>query len=289
MRKGIILAGGLGSRLAPITFGTSKQLLPIFNKPMIYYPLTTLMQCDITEFLIITNPGEINQFQNLLGNGEDWGISITYQIQEKPNGIAEAFILGEKFIGSNSVALILGDNLFYGEEFLTKISEANLEKSATLFAYPVNSPERYGVVEFDKNLKITKIVEKPKSPKSKFAITGLYFYDNEVIEISKKLEPSKRGELEITDINNIYLKKNKLTVKLLERGTAWLDTGTFNSLHEAGSFIKTLENRQGLRIGYPEEVAWRKGLISKNQFQKLVEKVSKNEYGLYLNQLLQNT
>ena len=282
-RKGIILAGGKGSRLWPITLGVSKQLLPIYNKPSIFYPLSTLMLCGIREFLIITTPNDLNNFKSLLGNGEELGISIIYKIQPKPNGIAEAFIIGEEFIGNSSVALILGDNFFYGND-LTKVLKLASKRTvgATIFASEVLDPERYGVINFDQNLNITSIVEKPKNPVSNFAITGLYFYDNKVIEYTKKLRPSSRGELEITDLNKIYFNKKKLEVSLFGRATIWFDTGTFDSLLEASSFVKSLENKQRLKIGSPEEISWRNGWINNDRLKKIGEKYKYNSYGEYL-------
>tara|TARA_Y100001968_G_scaffold186858_1_gene171234 strand:- start:303 stop:1178 length:876 start_codon:yes stop_codon:yes gene_type:complete len=286
-RKGIILAGGKGSRLSPLTYAISKQLLPLYNKPMIYYPLSTLMLSGIKEYLIITTPNDKENFRNLLSNGNQWGISIKYEIQKTPGGISQAFLIGEEFINGSPVALILGDNLFYGQDLSLKLSNANLKlNGATLFAYPVNDPKRFGVVQFDNEKNAISIEEKPKIPLSKYAITGLYFYDKNVVNYSKKLKPSKRGELEITDLNNIYLKDNNVKVEVFGRGTAWIDTGTFDSLHEAGSLIKTLEHNQGLKIGYPEEVAWRMGWISTKQLESLAEPLIKNEYGKYLLELI---
>lgn len=282
-RKGIILAGGSGTRLAPLTNAVSKQLLPLYNKPMIYYPLSTLMMSGIKSFLIITTLEDINKFKKLLGDGKNWGIQIDYKIQEEPKGIAEAFLLGKEFIGTSRVALILGDNLFFGNDLTTKLKKAcHQEKGATVFAYPVKDPKRYGVVTFDKNNNAVSIEEKPKITKSKYAITGIYLYDNRVIEFCETLKPSKRGELEISDLNQIYLDKKNLNVEVLGPGTAWLDTGTFESLYEAGSLIKTLDNRQGLKIGYPEEVSWRMGWINDKQLESLAENYTKNEYGQYL-------
>ncbi len=282
-RKGIILAGGTGTRLAPLTNAVSKQLLPLYNKPMIYYPLTTLMMSGIKNFLIITTPIDINNFKKLLGDGKKWGISIDYQIQKEPRGIAEAFLIGKEFIGRSEIVLILGDNLFFGNDLTFKLKKACLqERGATIFAYPVKDPQRYGVVSFDKNNKAISIEEKPKKTKSKYAITGLYLYDHNVIEFCETLKPSERGELEISDINQIYLDKEMLNVEVLDTGTAWLDTGTFESLYEAGSLIKTIDNRQSLKIGYPEEVAWRMGWINDNKLEFLAEKYKHNEYGQYL-------
>jgi len=282
-RKGIILAGGTGTRLAPLTNAVSKQLLPLYNKPMIYYPLTTLMMSGIKNFLIITTPVDINNFKKLLGDGKKWGISIDYQIQKEPRGIAEAFLIGKEFIGKSEIVLILGDNLFFGNDLTFKLKKACLqERGATIFAYPVKDPQRYGVVSFDKNNKAISIEEKPKKTKSKYAITGLYLYDHNVIDFCETLKPSERGELEISDINQIYLDKEMLNVEVLDTGTAWLDTGTFESLYEAGSLIKTIDNRQSLKIGYPEEVAWRMGWINDNKLEFLADKYKHNEYGQYL-------
>ena len=286
-RKGIILAGGQGTRLWPLTLGVSKQLLPIYNKPSIYYPLTTLMLSGIREFLIIVNPLDLNNFKSLLGDGKHLGISIDYEIQYNPNGIAEAFVIGEKFIGNSDVALILGDNFFYGNSLsnlLTKASERN--EGATIFASEVKDPERYGVVDFDSNLRIKSINEKPSKPQSNFAITGIYFYDNKVIEYSKNLKPSERGELEITDINMIYLENKKLEVNLFGRAIIWLDTGTFDSLYEAGSLVKSIEQKQRFKIGCPEEISWRMKWINDEELLSLANKYNKNEYGEYLKSLI---
>ena len=287
-KKGIILAGGNGSRLNPITLATSKQLLPIYNKPTIYYPLTTLMLGDIQNILIITTLNDQENYKNLLGNGNNWGMRIDYAVQDQPNGVAEAFIISEKFIGNEKVSLILGDNLFFGQELSNLLKNFNLKTGASIFAYPVNDPERYGVVEFDRNFKAKSIIEKPKKPKSKYAITGLYMFDNKVVDYSKKLKPSKRGELEITELHKIYLKNGELNVNILGRATGWFDTGTFDSLHEASSLIKTLEKRQGLRIGYPEEVAWRNGWINEEKLRTEAMKFSHNEYGQYLLNLIED-
>ena len=287
-KKGIILAGGNGSRLNPITLATSKQLLPIYNKPTIYYPLTTLMLGDIQNILIITTLNDQENYKNLLGNGNNWGMRIDYAVQDQPNGVAEAFIIAEKFIGEEKVSLILGDNLFFGQELSNLLKKFDLKTGASIFAYPVNDPERYGVVEFDRNFKAKSIIEKPKKPKSKYAITGLYMFDNKVVDYSKKLKPSKRGELEITELHKIYLKNGELNVNILGRATGWFDTGTFDSLHEASSLIKTLEKRQGLRIGYPEEVAWRNGWINEEKLRTEAMKFSHNEYGQYLLNLIED-
>ena len=286
-RKGIILAGGKGTRLWPITSGVSKQLLPIYNKPSIYYPLTTLMLSGIREFLIIVNPSDLNNFRALLRDGQHLGISINYEIQSNPNGIAEAFIIGEKFIGKSDVALILGDNFFYGNSLSQILSQASKKsQGATIFASEVKDPNRYGVVDFDKDLKIKSITEKPLKPQSNYAITGIYYYDNKVLEYSKTLKPSRRGELEITDINMIYLKNNELEVNLFGRAILWLDTGTFDSLYEAGSLVKSIEIKQRFMIGCPEEISWRMGWIKDNQLLSLANKYNKNEYGEYLKSLI---
>ena len=286
-RKGIILAGGEGTRLYPLTKAISKQLMPIYDKPMIFYPLTTLMNSGIREILIICNPYHLSSFKNLLKDGSQWGINIEYKVQEHPDGIAQSFLLAEKFINKSDVALILGDNLFYGNNFEKDLKQVNDDKGiATLFAYPVSDPSRYGIVDFDNDNNVLNIEEKPENPKSNYAVTGLYFYDNNVINYAKSLKPSDRGELEITDINKIYLKQNNLKVKIFGRGMAWLDTGTFDSLQEAGSFIRTLERRQGIKIGSPEETAWRLGLIEDKQLEKLASKLSKSSYGIYLMNLL---
>ena len=288
-RKGIILAGGNGTRLYPLTLGVSKQLMPIYNKPMIFYPLSTLMLAGIKEFLIITNLESLSSFKNLLGNGIDYGISIEYAVQEKPEGLAQAFLIGEDFLEESPAALILGDNLFYGDNFVSQLKRANESKNSTIFVCPVSDPERYGVAEFDKNSVVINLVEKPKRPQSKYAVTGLYFYDKTVVEKAKQVEFSHRGELEITSLNNIYLKDKSLKVEILGRGMAWLDTGTFDSLHQAGSFIRTIEKRQGLMIGSPTEVAWRNNWISPEQVENTIEKFSKSGYGTYLKELLKNT
>ena len=287
-RKGIILAGGAGTRLSPLTKAVSKQLLPIYDKPMIYYPLSTLMSFGINEILIICTPYHINAFKSLLSDGKQWGISIDYKCQPKPEGIAQAFLLGEDFLGNSNVALILGDNLFYGNNFENNLKDANEDKDcATVFAYPVSDPSRYGIIYFDENTnKVIDIIEKPKNPKSNYAMTGLYFYNNQVINYAKKLKPSDRNELEITDINKIYLLENNLKVKVLGRGMAWLDTGTFDSLQEAGTFIRTLERRQGLKIGSPEETAWRSGFINNQKLKDLALEIHQSTYGDYLRSLV---
>ena len=282
-RKGIILAGGTGSRLAPLTNSVSKQLLPVYDKPMIFYPLSTLMLAGIREILIITTPIDRYQFERLLGDGSDLGISITYEEQQSPDGLAQAFLIGEKFLNGSPAALILGDNLFHGHEFTKQLNNANsLTDVSTIFAYPVLDPQRYGVVEFDNECKAIKIEEKPQSPSSRFAITGLYFYDSSVVDKAKTISPSPRGELEITSINQMYLREGLLKVQIMGRGIAWLDTGTFDSLQEAGAYIKTLENRQGLKIGSPEEVAWRNSWIDNDQLKKKANQYFKSEYGDYL-------
>ena len=284
-RKGIILAGGTGSRLFPLTISLCKQLLPIYNKPMIYYPLASLMLAGIKEILIITTPYDMDKFKKLLGDGSQFGISINYIFQTKPEGIAQSFILGEDFIQGSKVALVLGDNLFYGKDFINLMRSADQREEATIFAYPVSDPERYGVVEFN-NKKVINIEEKPTIPKSKYAITGLYFYDNSVVEKAKMIKPSSRGELEVTDLNLIYLKEGRLNVELFGRGMAWLDTGTFDSLHDASSFIKSIENRQGLKVCCPEEIAWRNGWINDSDLLKLAEPLLKSGYGQYLISLI---
>jgi len=287
--KGIILAGGTGSRLFPITKGTSKQLLPVYDKPMIYYPLSTLMLAGIKDILIITTPHDLNKFQQLLGDGSTLGIKLSYQQQDKPEGLAHAFILGEKFIKQDEVCLILGDNLIYTngliEQVFTERKIISGEKKSTVFGYHVNNPQAYGVVEFDNDNKVVSIEEKPKKPKSNYAVIGLYIYDNSVIDIAKKIKPSARGELEITTVNQEYLKQGKLDVKLLGRGSAWLDTGTYDDLLEASSFVQTLEKRQGLKIGCIEEIAYKNQWINKNQFLSLAKNLQNSEYGKYLQKI----
>ncbi len=285
--KGIILAGGSGTRLYPITKGISKQIMPVYDKPMIYYPLSVLMLAGIKEVLIITTPDDAAQFKRLLGNGEELGCSFSYAVQEKPNGLAQAFIIGEKFISNDKVALILGDNIFYGSGFSKLVQSFTNIDGAAIFAYEVSDPERYGVVEFDENFKALSIEEKPSSPKSNYAVPGLYFYDNDVISIAKNIKPSPRGEYEITDVNKVYLERNKLHVGVMNRGVAWLDTGTFDSLSDASEFVRVIEKRQSQKIGCIEEVAYRMNFINHAQLMNLAEFYSKSGYGNYLKKIKQ--
>lgn len=280
--KGIILAGGSGTRLHPLTLAVSKQLMPVYDKPMIYYPLSTLMQAGINEILIISTPHDLPHFEKLLGDGQRLGCKFSYAAQEVPNGLAQAFVIGADFIGSDDVALILGDNIFYGDGMDRLMQESTRPNGGVVFAYPVADPERYGVVEFDANNKAISIEEKPKQPKSNYAVPGLYFYDNSVVQIAKTIQPSARGEYEITDVNKTYLEQGKLKVAVLSRGTAWLDTGTFNSLMQAGQFVQVIEERQGLKIGCVEEIAYRMGFITKHQLKEIAEPLTKSGYGQYL-------
>jgi len=282
-RKGIILAGGNATRLYPLTYSVSKQLMPVYDKPMIYYPITTLMLTGIKEYLIIVSPNHLKAFQNLLGDGTQWGISIEYAVQEKPEGLAQAFLIAEKFINNSPSVLILGDNLYHGNDLTPQLIKANNnEEGATIFVYPVSDPKRYGVAEFDKNKKVINLEEKPLKPKSRYAVTGIYFYDKTAVKKAKQIKPSGRGELEITSLNNLYLEEKKLFVEIMGRGMAWLDTGTFDSLQQAGSYIRLLERRQGLKVGCPEEVAWRNKWIKDKDLVNLAKSMIKSGYGKYL-------
>ena len=288
--KGIILAGGSGTRLHPVTQAVSKQLLPVYDKPMIYYPLSALMLAGIREILVISTPQDTPRFEALLGDGREWGLEFQYAVQPSPDGLAQAFIIGKRFIGEDSCCLVLGDNVFYGHEFAHDLREAASRTSgATVFAYPVNDPERYGVVEFDAQRRAISIEEKPQKPKSRYAVTGIYFYDNRVVSVAEGLKPSPRGELEITDVNRWYLERGQLRCEVMGRGMAWLDTGTHDSLLDASNFIFTIEHRQGLKIACPEEIAYRQGYISAKQLEVLAEKIGKSSYGTYLRQLLTDT
>ena len=289
MTKGIVLAGGTGSRLYPTTLGTSKQLLPVYDKPMIYYPISVLMLAGIRDMLVITTPEDNASFRRLLGNGSDFGVNIEYAIQPSPDGLAQAFLIGEEFIGDDSVCLVLGDNIFYGQHFSQMLKEAaEREHGATVFAYQVKDPERFGVVEFDENQRALSIEEKPSKPKSDYAVTGLYFYDNRVVEMAKQVKPSARGELEITTLNEMYLQDGSLNVQVLGRGFAWLDTGTHESLHDAAAFVRTIQNVQNLQVACLEEIAWRNGWLSSEKIRALAGPMRHNEYGQYLLRLVQN-
>jgi len=286
-RKGIILSGGSGTRLYPITKGISKQLLPIYDKPMVYYPLSVLMLADIKEILVISTPHDIEQYKKLLGSGKQWGVRISYQAQQEPNGLAEAFILGDEFIGNDDVALVLGDNIFYGQGFTQLLERVGMSSGATIFGYKVNDPERFGVIEFDEKLNVISLEEKPQKPRSNYAATGLYFYDNDVIDIAKNVKPSARGELEITDINKVYMTQKKLSVELLGRGFAWLDTGTFESLLQASHFVETIEKRQGYKIACLEEIAYNKGWIDGRKVISIANSMGNSHYGHYIRSLIE--
>ncbi len=286
-RKGILLAGGAGTRLHPVTLAVSKQLIPVYDKPMIYYPLSTLMLAGLRDVLLISTPQDTPRFKQLFGDGSQWGMNIQFAVQPRPDGIAQAFLIGDDFIGNDYVTLVLGDNIFYGDELTSQLRSANESlQGATIFAYPVQDPERYGVVEFDEQGSVQSLEEKPSQPKSRYAVTGLYFYDNNVVNIARDIKPSKRGELEITDVNRIYLQERKLNVKVMGRGMAWLDTGTQDSLLEAGQFVSTLEKRQGLKISCPEEIAWRNNWINDQELEYLGDQLGKSSYSKYLKNLL---
>ena len=288
--KGIVLAGGSGTRLYPVTQPISKQLLPVYDKPMIYYPLSTLMLAGIRDILLISTPQDTPLFRQLLGDGSQWGIQLQYAVQEKPEGLAQAFLIGDEFIGDDGCALVLGDNIFHGHDFSKSLQRAvGRSGGATVFAYPVHDPERYGVVEFDKDFQALSLEEKPAKPKSRYAVTGLYFYDNRVVDVARQIKPSARGELEITDVNIAYLQQGELNVEIMGRGMAWLDTGTHDSLLDAAQFIQTLECRQGLKVSCPEEIAWRGGWIDDGQLRKLAEPLAKNRYGQYLTELMSSS